>query len=117
MRAELSRNFLHYGMDLRFVGHVAIEAFDPIRNVRRRGHERAIDDRYPIHHLVGEQRAHDSQTEPAGTARHNGVFHDTSLHAVLRRRCCAQRGPNFIAYLAEVSMNVRLCRPRIADDL
>src|ERR1700680_3694364 len=93
MRAELSRNFLHYGMDLRFVGHVAIETFDPIRNVRRRGNERAIDDRYPIYHLVGEQRKHDSETESAGTARHNCVFHDASLHAAVAPRCCARRAP------------------------
>jgi hypothetical protein len=100
MRTEPSRNFLHHGTDLRFVGHVAIEAFDPIRNVRRRGNERAIDDRYPIYHLVGEQRTHDSETESAGTARYNCVFHDASLYAAVAAMRCAA-WPNFIAYLAK----------------
>jgi len=51
-------------MDPRVVRHVAIEAFDPIRKVRRCGHERAINDRYSIHHLIGEQRTHDSSPSP-----------------------------------------------------
>jgi hypothetical protein len=43
MRSELRRDCLDYGMDLRLVSHVDMEAFDPIRNVCGRGHERAID--------------------------------------------------------------------------
>src|ERR1700693_5532372 len=109
MRSKLSGNFLYHGMDLRFVSHVAIETLDPIRNVRRRWHERAIDDCYPIHHLFGEQRTHDPKTEPAGTARHNCVFHDASLPALLPRGV-VRGAPNSTAYLAKGIADQNLIR-------
>ena len=102
-------------MDLRFVGNVAIEAFNPIRNVRRRGASAPPITAIRSTTLSESSARTTSIMEFAGTARHNAYFMTLLTPALspLRLRGVAQ----FIAYLAKGIADQNLIRKVVTECL